>query len=468
MHLGTADITEATRGRLAGPDVTVTGVDFDSRTCPHGFLFVPVVAERDGHDFIASAVGRGAAAYLSARGPVTGAGAATCIEVADTAIALSDIGRLARRRLPDRVVAVTGSVGKSSVKDLAGAVLSVRWVTAASPGNFNNELGLPVTLANAPDGAEAAMLEMGARGIGHIAALCEVARPTVGIVTLVAAVHTEVFGSIEDVARGKGELIESLPENGTAVLNAADPRVMAMVFRTRARSLTFAGASPSPGAGPSAGSGPSGPSGPSGRTATADVAAEDVELDEQLRPRFKLVSPWGSAPVRLEARGEHNVGNALAAAAAGLSLGLSPEEVAAGLGAARLSHWRMELATAPGGARVLNDAYNASPTSLEAALRAVERLEGRRHLAVLGVMAELGPERVAEHRRLGELAASLGIHVIPVDTAEYGPAPVSGWQGALDALEALNPPLGVGDVVLVKGSRVAGLERVAEALLAPV
>jgi len=420
------------------------------------------VAERDGHDFIASAVGRGAAAYLSARGPVTGAGDATCIEVTDTAGALSDIGRLARRRLPDRVVAVTGSVGKSSVKDLAGAVLSVRWVTASSPGNFNNELGLPLALANAPDGAEAAMLEMGARGIGHIAALCEVARPTVGIVTLVAAVHTEVFGSIEDVARGKGELIESLPENGTAVLNASDPRVMAMASRTRARTLTFAGAGPSGGAGPSAGSGPS------GGTATADVAAEDIELDEQLRARFKLVSPWGSAPVSLEARGEHNVGNALAAAAAGLSLGLSPEEVAAGLGAARLSHWRMELATAPGGGLVLNDAYNASPTSLEAALRAVRRLEGRRRFAVLGVMAELGPERAAEHRRLGELAASLDIHVIPVDTAEYGPAPVGGWQGALDALEALNPPLGAGDVVLIKGSRVAGLERLAEALLAPV
>ena len=453
MHLRTTDIAEATRGRLGGPDVTVAGVDFDSRTCPPGFLFVPVVAERDGHDFIASAVGRGAVAYLSARGPITGAGDATCIEVADTAAALSDIGRLARRRLPDRVVAVTGSVGKSSVKDLAAAVLATRWVTASSPGNFNNELGLPVALANAPDGAEAAMLEMGARGLGHIAALCEVARPTVGIVTLVAAVHTEVFGNIEAVARGKGELIESLPENGTAVLNAADARVMAMASRTRARSLTFAG------------SGPSGRSGTAGG-GTADVAAEDIELDQELRPRFKLVSPWGSAAVRLEARGGHNVGNALAAAAAGLSLGLSPEKVAAGLGAARLSHWRMELVTAPGGARVLNDAYNASPPSMEAALRAVRRLAGRRHFAVLGVMAELGPEREAEHRRLAEVAASLGIQVIPVDTAEYGPAPVSGWQGALDALGELSPPLGTGDVVLIKGSRVAGLERLAEALLA--
>ncbi|MHB1911824.1 MAG: UDP-N-acetylmuramoyl-tripeptide--D-alanyl-D-alanine ligase [Acidimicrobiales bacterium] len=448
MHLRTVDIAEATRGRLAGPDVTVAGVDFDSRTCPPGFLFVPLVAERDGHDFIGSAVRRGAVAYLSTRGPVTGAGGATCIEVADTATALLDIGRLARRRLPDRVVAVTGSVGKSSVKDMAAAVLSSRWLTASSPGNFNNELGLPVALANAPDGAEAAMLEMGARGIGHIAALCEVARPAVGIVTLVAAVHTEVFGSIEDVARGKGELIESLPQDGTAVLNAADARVMAMASRTRARSLTFAG------------------SGPSGGTATADVAAEDVELDEQLRPRFKLVSPWGPAAVSLQARGEHNVGNALAAAAAGLSLGLSPGEVAAGLGAARLSHWRMELTSAPSGARVLNDAYNASPTSMEAALRAVRRLEGRRHFAVLGVMAELGPERGAEHRRIGELATSLGIHVIPVDTAEYGPAPVIGWEGAQAVLGELSPALGAGDVVLVKGSRLAGLERLAEVLLA--
>ncbi|HUZ44668.1 MAG TPA: UDP-N-acetylmuramoyl-tripeptide--D-alanyl-D-alanine ligase [Acidimicrobiales bacterium] len=445
MHLRTADIAGATGGTLAGPDVTVAGLDFDSRTLPPGFLFVPVVAERDGHDFIASAVERGAAAYLSARGSVPEAGEATCIEVADTAAALSDIGRMARRRLPERVVAVTGSVGKSSVKDLTSSVLSARWVTASSPGNFNNELGLPVTLANAPDGAEAAMLEMGARGIGHIAALCEVARPTVGIVTLVAAVHTEVFGSIEDVARGKGELVESLPEHGTAVLNAADPRVMAMASRTRARCLTFSGSG--------AGSRP------------ADVVAEDIELDEQLRPRFKLVSPWGPAAVNLQARGEHSVGNALAAAAAGLSLGLTPDEVAAGLGAAPLSHWRMELATAPGGAQVLNDAYNASPTSMEAALRSARRLEGRRHFAVLGVMAELGFERAAEHRRIGQLATSLGFHVIPVDTAEYGPAPVKGWEAALDALGALSPALGAGDVLLVKGSRVAGLERLADALL---
>lgn len=451
MQLSTADIAEATGGSLDGPDVTVAGVDFDSRSCPPGFLFVPLVAERDGHDFIASAVGGGATAYLSSRGPVPEAGSATCIQVADTAAALSDIGRLARRRLPDRVVAVTGSVGKSSVKDLASAVLSARWVTASSPGNFNNELGLPVALANAPDGAEAAMLEMGARGIGHIAALCEVARPNVGIVTLVAAVHTEVFGTIEDVARGKGELVESLPANGTAVLNAADPRVAAMASRARARCLTFAGS----GAGSGSGGGP------------ADVVAQNIELDEQLRPRFRLVSPWGSAAVSMQARGEHNVGNALAAAAAGLALGLSPEEVAAGLGDARLSHWRMELATAPGGAQVLNDAYNASPTSMEAALRAARRLRGGRHFAVLGVMAELGPERAAEHHRIGELAESLGIQVIPVGTVEYGPAPVTDWEDARDALAALTPPLGVGDVVLVKGSRVAGLERLADALLGP-
>jgi UDP-N-acetylmuramoyl-tripeptide--D-alanyl-D-alanine ligase len=422
-----------------GRDVSISSVSIDSRTCERGSLFVPVVYERDGHDFIPDAVRNGAVAFLTHRSVPDGIEAAA-LEVADTGEALLQLGSMARRRLTDRVVAVTGSVGKSSVKDMTGAVLARRWRTLVSPGNYNNELGLPLTLANAEEDAEALMLEMGARGIGHIAQLCEVARPAVGIVTMVAAVHTEVFGSIDEVARGKGELMEALPENGFAVLNADDPRVMAMAARTRASVVTFG-------------------------AEDAEVRAEEVTADEQLRARFALASPWGRASVVLAAHGMHNVTNALAAAGAGLALGIGPEEVAAGLSEAQLSHWRMEVATGPSGEVIINDAYNASPVSVDAALRTAAGLPGRRHLAVLGAMAELGPEGPAEHLRMGALAAELGIQVLAVGTDQYGPSPVSDWEAALDALGRLQPALGEGDVVLVKASRVAGLERLAAALL---
>ena len=256
------------------------------------------------------------------------------------------------------------------MKDLLSAVLAVRWPTAASAGF--NELGVPLTLAGAPDGTRALVVEMGARAVGDVAALCALARPAVGVVTRVAAVHTATFGSLEDVARAKGELVEALPPDGTAVLNAADPRVAAMAGRTRARTLTYADG--------------------------GDVQAEDVRLDADLRPSFALVTPWGRAEVQLAVRGAHMVDNALAAAAAALVCGVALDEVAAGLDRAGLSRWRMELATLPSGARVLNDAYNANPTSMAAALRALAALDAERRIAVLGVMAEIGPSSDEEHR----------------------------------------------------------------------
>ena len=221
MELRTAELAAAAGGRLEGPDVVVDGATQDSRAVAQGQLFVPIVAERDGHEFIAAALANGAAAYLT-HGPIHGG---TAIVVPDTAAALQAAGRLARSHLPERVVGVTGSVGKTSVKDLLAAVLARRWTTAASLRSFNNELGVPLTLLNAPGGTEAVVVEMGARGVGHIAELCAIAAPTVGVVTRVAAVHTEVFGTIDEVARAKAELVEALPASGTAVLNAADERV---------------------------------------------------------------------------------------------------------------------------------------------------------------------------------------------------------------------------------------------------
>ncbi|HET9731553.1 MAG TPA: UDP-N-acetylmuramoyl-tripeptide--D-alanyl-D-alanine ligase [Acidimicrobiales bacterium] len=437
MRFSASEIANATGGRLVGDDGSVAGVAIDSRAVAGGELFVPVVAERDGHRFAAQAVDAGASAYLTSEGDV----APGCrIEVDDTGEALLRLGGHARDRLPDRVVGVTGSVGKTSVKDLTAAALATTLAVSASVRSFNNELGVPLTLANSPDDTEAVVCEMGARGRGHIRLLCGAARPTVAVVTRVAAVHTEMFGSLDEVAVAKGELVEALPPGGTAVLNADDARVAAMAALTPARTLTY-----------------------SSGGAPADVTASDIRLDATLRPAFRMHTPFGDAEVALSVRGAHNVGNALAAAAAALALGVSPEAAADGLAAAVLSPWRMELTTSRSGLTVVNDAYNANPTSVEAALRSLAALPAGTRVAVLGVMAELGADSEAEHRRIAELAASLGIAVVAVDCSDYGVAPVSGVSGALDALHRLG--VGAGDAVLVKGSRVAALEKVAEALL---
>lgn len=431
MELRTAELAAAVGGRLEGPDVIVDGVAQDSRAIAAGQLFVPITAERDGHDFIAEALANGATAYLT-RGPLVGG---TAVVVADTTAALQAAGRLARSRLPERVIGVTGSVGKTSVKDLLAMVLAQRWTTSSSLRSFNNELGVPLTLLNAPDGTEALVVEMGARGVGHIAELCGIASPTVGIVTRVAAVHTEVFGHIDEVARTKAELVEALPASGTAVLNAADDRVAAMASRTAASVITFGGA--------------------------GDVRAEEVALDNELQARFLLVSPWGTEEIELAVRGLHQVENALAAAAAAMVVDVGLPEVAAGLAAATLSPWRMELGTSPDGVRVLNDAYNANPTSVLAALESLAALPARRRIAVLGVMAELGHVEADEHAAIGARARELGIRVVAVAARGYGGEDVGSVDEAVSALG----DLGEGDAVLVKGSRVAGLERLAEILL---
>jgi UDP-N-acetylmuramoyl-tripeptide--D-alanyl-D-alanine ligase len=429
VRLRATALALACGGEVSGPDLEVDGATNDSRSLRPGQLFVPLVAERDGHEFVPAALGAGAAAYLTARPPVGG----TAIVVDDTGAALLACGRLARERLPERVVGVTGSVGKTSVKDLLAAALAGTWATAASERSFNNEIGVPLTLLGAPDGTEAVVLEMGARGVGHVRLLCEVGRPTVGVVTSVAAVHTELFGSIEDVAVGKGELVEGLPPSGTAVLNADDERVAAMAARTAARVLRF------------------------GRA--GEVRAEAVACDDELRPSFRLCTPWGDAPVRLEVRGAHQVGNALAAAAAALACGVALPAVAEGLGAAAPSPLRMDLQRTRDGALVLNDAYNANPTSMAAALHALAALPGAgRRVAILGPMTELA-DPAAAHAEVAALAASLGIELIPTATPLYGPPAADDPVGTLG-------PLRQGDAVLVKASRAARLERTAAALLA--
>lgn len=439
VELSIDEVAAAVRGEVVGPPVTITGACIDSRLAGAGQLFVPLVAERDGHDFIPAALEAGAAAYLTQRPPVAGA-AAPAVRVDDTMTALTRLGGAARDRLPDAVTGITGSVGKTSVKDLLAAALATTFATAASEKSFNNEIGVPLTLVNAPDGTERVVLEMGARGIGHIRTLCDVARPTVAIVTMVAEVHTSEYEhGLDDVARAKGELVEAVPIDGHVILNGSDARVRAMGSRTDAHVLTYG--------------------------VSGDVVAQRVDVDEHLRPRFRLSSPWGTVDVQLAVHGVHQVGNALAAAAAALVQDVPLDAVAEGLGSAALSPWRMELGHTASGAVVLNDSYNSNPTALASALHALAALEADRHIAVLGLMGELGASSDQRHAEMGELAEELGIEVISVDCPAYGVGTdVSTVEAAVELLRT-DGPLDEGVAVLVKASRSAGLERIATLLL---
>ena len=431
MRLRLSAVAGVTGGELVGPDVETDGAAIDSRLVGGGELFVPLVGARDGHDYVPVALDAGAMATLSARGPFDG----PTVVVDDTLVALHDVARHARSRLPDQVIGITGSVGKTTVKDLLVAALGERWRTAATAGNQNNEIGVPLTLLGAPDATEVVVVEMGACAAGDLRFLSTLARPTIGVVTSVGLAHAETFGSVEQVARAKAELVQCLPPTGTAVLNADDPRVAAMSEDTSASVVTFG-------------------------TGAADVTASEVVLDERLRASFRLRSPWGDAEVRLAIAGRHQVGNALAAATAALVAGVDAGDVASGLARATLSPWRMALGRSPAGALVLDDAYNANPLSMASALRALADLPARRRVAVLGTMAELGAVSAREHQVVASLAAELGIRVVALAEPRYGTEVVSTVEEAQGVLGEL----GRGDAVLVKGSRVAGLERLAARL----
>jgi UDP-N-acetylmuramoyl-tripeptide--D-alanyl-D-alanine ligase len=450
VRFTTSELAVRLGGALIGPDVTVDGASIDSRTLVPGQLFVPIVAARDGHGFVGAAVDAGAAAYLTADGPdgsagaTAGAAGVTAVVVPDTSAALLELGRLARERLAELgggVVGITGSVGKTTTKDLVRACLAAAYPTAASERSYNNELGVPLTLLNAAYDVRWVVLEMGARGFGHIAQLAEVARPDVGIVTSVAMAHVEYLGDLDGVAKAKSELVAALPDAGVAVLNFDDPRVAAMSSQCRCPVVGYSVA----GAG------------------GAEVRAEEVTLDEWLRPRFRLVSPWGEGDVRLSLAGAQQVSNALAAAAAALWCGVRFDAVAEALGSVEAPALRMEVRRAAVGGgegpALIVDCYNANPASTEAALRSLAALAADRRLALLGLMAELGAATTSEHERLAALAEEMGIEVVGYETDLYGAARVDGVDAAVALLRGVGP----GDAVLVKGSRVARLEDVVRA-----
>ena len=468
IALSLAEVAAAVGGELTGPPGAGPGsvpgsVTVDSRTVGPGDLFVALPGERvDGADFLPAAAAAGAAGALSTRPDP----ALPCVVVADPVLALGRLAAAVHQRLvPGGLVTVgiTGSSGKTSTKDLLGQVLATAGPTVSPQGSFNNDIGLPLTVLTADAATRHLVLEMGSRGPGHIARLCGIARPRIGVVLNVGSAHLGEFGSAEVIATSKGELAEALPADGTAVLNADDPRVRGMADRTRARVVTTGVES-----------------------ADADVRATGVELDGQARARFTLVAAGEQHPVALQVVGVHQVANALSAAAAAIAAGLSPGQVAAALSAAGpRSRWRMEVSRRADGVTVVNDAYNANPESMRAALSALRGLEGRRRVAVLGAMGELGPGADAAHARLGRDAVRGGVDLL----VAVGPDAVGLYTGALaewsagrdgsaGGAEPVHVPdrdaarrllaglLEPGDVVLVKASRSYALEVLAADLLA--
>ena len=430
MRLRAVDVATAVGGELVGPDVTVDCASIDSRTLVAGQLFVPVFAERDGHEFIAAALDAGAPAYLTSRTPE----GATAVRVDDTAAALWELGVAARARVSDLVVGITGSVGKTTVKDLVAGGLAAQFRTHATQASFNNELGVPLTLLATPDGAEVLVLELGARHPGDIARLRQLTSPTIGVITSIGTAHAEHLGGIEGVAIEKGSLIEGLPGDGYAVLNDMDCG-REMRSRTAATVVSFGSDS-------------------------GDVRGILVDRDSELRPTVRIESPWGSGVITLAVRGDHQAVNAAAAVAVAVCAGVSLESAMAGVASASGSAGRTEFWRAPSGLRVLDDSYNANPASVAAALRNLAKVDAPRRVAVLGEMAELGEGSLEAHRRIALLADSLGIEVVAVGGAPYAGTPVGSLDDALELIEGLAPD----SVVLIKASRNVGLDRLATCL----
>jgi UDP-N-acetylmuramoyl-tripeptide--D-alanyl-D-alanine ligase len=448
--------------------VTVTGPAFvDSRDAEPGGLFAAFAGERvDGHDYADAAVQGGAAAVLGTR-PVGHPG----VVVEDPLDALARLARHVVERLPDlTVLAVTGSQGKTSTKDLLAAVLSDTADTVATRGSFNNELGLPLTVLRAGPTTRFLLLEMGARGIGHLRSLCEVARPDVSLVLNVGKAHLGEFGTREAIAEAKGEIVEALGDGGVAVLNADDPLVAAMSRRTTSRVTTF------------------------GTGRDAEVRLVDLTVDEDGRPSGTVVADGERVALRLRLVGEHQALNAVAAVAAARTVGITVADACRVLGEVEtLSRWRMEVHRRDDGVTVVNDAYNANPDSTAAALRALAAIGrgaagrgpgGSRTIAVLGEMRELGESSDPEHEEVGRLAVRLGVqHVVAVGEGARAVHRGAGDEiaGSRDdddqrkesafvedrdaAVGWLREHVRPGDVVLVKASRGAGLDVVAAALL---
>jgi UDP-N-acetylmuramoyl-tripeptide--D-alanyl-D-alanine ligase len=443
-----AHLAQVVGGRLIGADAGFAGLGNDTRKLQPGELYVALSGARfDGHDFVAQAAQLGAAGALVERElPLP----LPQVVVPDALRALQDYATHWRDRFDIPVIGVTGSNGKTTTKEMLAAIFTRRGPVLATVGNLNNHIGVPLTLLRLRAEHQAAIIEMGANHQGEIAVLTRLARPGIGVVTQAGLAHIEGFGGREGIARGKGELFAGLAREGLAVINADD--AYAGLWRKLAahcQQLRF------------------------GIEQPAEVSARDIrEIAAAGRIEFELVTPQGNAAVGLPMLGRHNVMNALAAAACALGAGLSPAEVAIGLGAMRSVSGRLVRRAAVQGAQLIDDTYNANPTSLAAALEVLAQLPGR-HWLVLGDMGELGTESDEWHRRAGEWARSSGCERL------YAVGPLSGQAVAAfgagarhfeshgDLATALRGEIGPGVTVLIKGSRSMHMEQVVQALLAP-
>ncbi len=456
LPLTLEEIAQAAGGHLTAAcnaAAVVTGpATVDSREVAAGGLFAAIHGERvDGHDYAAAAVAAGAVAAL-----VTRDVGVPAIVVDDVVTALGLLARTVVRRLGEAaVVGITGSSGKTSTKDMIAQILQRLGPTVATAGSFNNEIGLPLTALRADARTRYLVLEMGSRGKGHISYLASLTRPRIGVVLNVGAAHLGEFGSREATARAKAELAEALPADGIAVLNADDSLVVAMTGRTRAHVTTF------------------------GRHEDADVRATGIALDADGHARFTLTDGDSSAPVRLRLVGEHHVSNALAGASVALGLGMSVGETAQALSQARsLSPGRMAITERADGVTIVNDAFNANPDSMRAALDALAAMARSRHtVAVLGEMAELGDSAPTEHEAIGRYAARCGVDTLIAVGSHYAACLQAGARTAFpgmttmlvpdvpQAFELLRTEITPASVVLIKSSKAAGLLKLARLLL---
>jgi UDP-N-acetylmuramoyl-tripeptide--D-alanyl-D-alanine ligase len=437
MRITSADLAQAVGGTVHGPEVVAHGVSFDSRAVHSGQLFVAIVGDLDGHEFVSDAFDSGAALALVQRG--RSPQSASTVEVDDTLAALNAYALHRRRLMPKvggRVVGITGSAGKTSTKDfLLSALRSDYPLAHGAYKSFNNDIGVPVTILNASDECEALVLEMGMRGEGEIARLCSVAEPHIALITVVGDAHSERVGGIEGVARAKSELVASIPADGVAVLNADDERVRAMASKCRGRVVLY------------------------GTSSDADVRMVIDSVDASGCCLITLYSGPSQGSLRVPVPGEHMAMNATGAVAAALACGVSLEKAALGVQSSVLTHQRMEWTTATSGARILNDSYNANSSSMEAALRTLATVPAQRRIAVLAPMAEIADPKAA-HLRIADLCRSLDIELVPCETHLYG-QPSNSLEEIIGALGDLD-----GDTaILVKGSRAFQMERVVSSLV---
>ena len=385
-------ICDIVGGKLIGdPAVKVSGISIDSRSCTSGDLFAAIVGERvDGHDYIGQAVSSGASALLTSKQVE---GFQVIVPASPDALdpvihAIAKISLHVRSLMRGvEVIGITGSSGKTSTKDMIGQVLSHAATTHAPAGSLNNELGLPLTLLSAPRDVKYLVAEMGMRGLGHITYLCELAQPTIGVITNVGRAHIGEVGSIEGIAKAKSELVQAIQSSGVVVLNADDERVMAMRGLTEATVFTY------------------------GLSREADVKAENLHLSAYGSYNFDLVYRGERIPASIPMLGEHNVLNALAAAAVGIAVGMEFTDIARALTTLKQkSKWRMEVHQVPGNVTIINDAYNANPESMTAALETLTAIPATgKTFSILGKMHELGNDSDAIHEQIAKLASDLGV-----------------------------------------------------------